>query len=702
MKNSERKRRALVCSILSLAVAASYTFASAGMVNADENKPVPSGDVNGDGIVSAADAAAMINYLMGKEETVSANADMNGDGRVNIADAILLTNKLLNPSAAPSVTPSETPSSDPSVKPSDTPSAAPSETPSDGEEKTITLNGDSAVTEGSGVKAEGSKITITEPGTYVIKGKLNDGQIIVDVDKTAYPEGKVELSLEGAEITSLTDSPVYVASCADECVITVKKGTDNVISDGTEYKNADEGVGAIYSKDDLKIKGKGNLTVNGNCKDGIVSKDSLKIFNGNITVNAVDDGIRGKDSVKIGDSDDEDYSNLSVTVNAPSGDGIKSTNDTDEGKGKVIINGGTVKVTAFGDGIQGESDVKIAGGDIEIYTYEGSGYAASGSTTGGNTGGWGRPGGFGGGMGMDGNANKMPDDLSAKGIKSSGTINITGGNITIDASDDAIHGAGDVNVTGGSLVLKSADDGVHSDTNLVIGAGTSTTYDDVFIYVPKCYEGIEAMTITQNSGTVVVYADDDGYNAAGGADGSGMGGPGGWNQGGGNWGGFGGFGDVAYAGSTSYALTLKGGLAYVSSADGDHDGFDSNGTITIDGAIAVSNGNEAFDCDGAKTFTSGTFVEISGGQSGFGFPGGSSVGWNESFAENITAQKDARITITDGSGNLIVSFLAGKPATKVSVGSKTASSGKITVSEDIPDGTALPSAGGCQQIYVGK
>ena len=57
--------------------------------------------------------------------------------------------------------------------------------------------------------------------------------------------------------------------------------------DGTSYTNADEDSGAIYSKDDIKFKGKGNLTVNGNCADGIVGKDDVKIYNGNITVNAV-------------------------------------------------------------------------------------------------------------------------------------------------------------------------------------------------------------------------------------------------------------------------------------------------------------------------------------------------------------------------------------------------------------------------------
>lgn len=654
MKKFSRK---VLAGILSASLVASQM----GVLGA--NAASVQGDINNDGVLSAADVFALNNYLTGiteADESFINAADMNGDKLVNIIDYILLVNKLVEPEEI----------QDPPVVT---------------EDKTITLNGDSIAVTGTGTTVNGSVVTITEPGTYVVTGKLNDGQIIVNIDKTVYPEEKVELSLEGTEITSLSNSPIYVASVDDECVITVKKGTENIISDGKEYTNADEASGAIYSKDDLKIKGKGSLIVNGNCSDGIVSKDSVKIFNGNITVNSVDDGIRGKDSVKIGDSDDTDFSNLKVTVNSESGDGIKATNSTDEGKGKVIINGGTVKIKTFGDGIQGESDVKIAGGDIDIYTYQGSGYV-----TGQQVG--------------DGNANKMPTDLSAKAIKSSKTINILGGNIVIDSSDDAIHGAEDVNVTGGSLKISTADDAVHSDTNLTIGAGTADTYDDVFIYVPKCYEGIEAQNVTQNSGTCLVYADDDGYNAAGGADGSGMTGPGGWNQGG--WGGFNPGGGNTPGGGTSsgnYALNLNGGLAFVSSADGDHDGFDSNGAININGAIAISNGNEPFDSDGNKTFTAGTFIELKGNSGGFGggFGGFGGSSLTASFTATISAQAGNRITVCDDSGNVIVSFLAGKSATSCSVGSKTVNSGKVVVGGTVNGGTKLPVIGDSQEIYVG-
>ena len=98
------------------------------------------------------------------------------------------------------------------------------------------------------------------------------------MDETEYAEGQVTLNLRGLKLSNSSDSPVYISQIADECVITVKNGTENVISDGTDYRNADQGAGAIYSLDDLKFKGKGKLTVNGNCGDGTPPTSSFPGF----------------------------------------------------------------------------------------------------------------------------------------------------------------------------------------------------------------------------------------------------------------------------------------------------------------------------------------------------------------------------------------------------------------------------------------
>ncbi|HNZ99938.1 carbohydrate-binding domain-containing protein [Ruminococcus sp.] len=549
---------------------------------------------------------------------------------------------------------------------------------------TITLSDSGMTTNASSeAKVENNVCTISQPGVFTVTGGMTGGQIVVDVDKTVYPDGVVELDLSGMSLTNTNTSPIYVASIADEVVVVAKNGTENTISDGESYTNADGDTGAVYSKDDIKFKGKGKLTVNGNAADAIVGKDDIKIYNGTLVVNAVDDGIRGKDSVTVGNTSDDgtevDYSALSVSVNTKAGDGIKATSteasSTAKQVGIVTINGGAVDIDSYADGISAEQFFVMNGGDLNIKTYEGSAYGGTTATTGGTTGGWGsRPSGNPGGPGMDGNANKT--DISAKGIKavglydeagttwqSVGDITVNGGTITIDSSDDCIHCGGSMQLIGGELKLSSADDGAHADHDLTIGTKDSGRYDDIVIAVEKCYEGIEAQKIYQNSGSVIVNATDDGYNAAGGSDGSGTGNTGmPWGQG------FGGFGGGGFSGNSGdYVIEINGGFAIVNSANGDHDGFDSNGNIEINGGYLVSNGNEPYDCG-----DSGSTINVKGGVWVSDCPsGGMSMGANlmtASVSASANVNANTRLTLVGSDGKVIVSFIVDKSVSQLKAG----------------------------------
>lgn len=556
------------------------------------------------------------------------------------------------------------------------------------DELTITLSDAGMSTNASTeAKVENNICTISQPGVFTVTGEMTGGQIVVDVDKAVYPDGVVELDLSGMSLTNTENSPIYIASIADEVVISAKNGTENTISDGTGYTNADGDTGAVYSKDDIKFKGKGKLTVNGNAADAIVGKDDIKIYNGTLVVNAADDGIRAKDTVTIGntssDGTEVDYSNLSVTVKTKAGDGIKATStdvsSTAKQLGLVTVNGGTINIESYADGISAEQFFTMNGGDLTIKTYEGSSYTGSGTAAGGNTGGLGGPG---GGMGMDGNSNKT--DVSAKGIKavglydeagttwqSVGDITINGGRITIDSSDDAIHCGGDMQLIGGELKLSSADDGAHADHNLTIGTKDSGKYDDIVVYVEKCYEGIEAQKIYQNSGSVIVNSTDDGFNAAGGSDGSGSGNTGmPWGQGGG------GFGRGGFGGGNSgdYIMQFNGGFAIVNAANGDHDGYDSNGNIEINGGYLVSNGNEPFDCgDGGST------IKVNGGVWVSDCPsGGMSMGGSEmtaSVTKSASVSANTRLSLVGSDGKVIVSFIVDKAVSQLKAGGSGVGSG---------------------------
>ena len=529
-----------------------------------------------------------------------------------------------------------------------------------GSSVTATNASGGVVSNPSNLTISGANVTITASSEISVSGESTSGQLAVNVDKTAEPEGKVVLNLEGLTLSNSSAAPIYVEAIGDEVQISAKNGTTNTISDGTSHTdtyvdsdgNTNTVNGAIFSRDDLKLKGKGTLIVNGNTEDGIVCKNDLKIWNGNITVNAADDGIRGNDSVRIGDPDATDYSSLSVTVNtnngSSGGDGIK-TNSDEDGKGYVTINGGTVNIDSYADGIQAEQTFTMNGGELNITTYQGSNF--TGSASGGN-------GGWGGGMGgNDGNSNKT--DISAKGIKavgvydeagttwqSGGDLIVNGGTITIDSSDDSLHCGGDMQLLGGSMTLATADDGAHSDHALTIGS-TGGDYDAPYVNITKSYEGIEGVDITQNSGTVMVTSSDDGYNAAGGADSSGNNNSGGWGQGG--WGGPGG----GNSSDGSQTMTFNGGYAYVNAAG---DGLDSNGNIYFNGGYVfvsqTGGGNGPLDCGDSNnsiTYSGGTVI-AAGSSDMFETPS------SYSFLSTASVSAGQTITFTDASGNVLATF----------------------------------------------
>jgi len=226
----------------------------------------------------------------------------------------------------------------------------------------ITLNGTSAEVAGSGAAADGSTVTITEEGTYIVSGTLTDGQIIVEANDSA----KVQIVLDGAEITN-NDSACILVRSADKVCITLADGTTNTLSDtGDAYTQESEDYtidGVIFSREDLTLNGSGKLIVNANYKHAVVSKDDLVITGGTYEITAKNKGLAGKDSVRIQDG------TISITSED---DAIHTSNAEETGKGFVYIEGGNLTLSAGDDGIHAETALVIAGGTIDIaQSYEG-------------------------------------------------------------------------------------------------------------------------------------------------------------------------------------------------------------------------------------------------------------------------------------------------------------------------------------------
>lgn len=145
----------------------------------------------------------------------------------------------------------------------------------------ITLNKTTATVSGSGAKADGSTITITEEGVYIVSGTLEDGQIIVD----ASDSDKVQIVLDGVHINCETNAAIYVRE-ADKVFITLAENSSNTLGGGNEYTQIDDNTvdGVIFSKSDLVCNGTGSLTIEADYKHGIVSKDDLVITGGTTIV----------------------------------------------------------------------------------------------------------------------------------------------------------------------------------------------------------------------------------------------------------------------------------------------------------------------------------------------------------------------------------------------------------------------------------
>lgn len=429
----------------------------------------------------------------------------------------------------------------------------------------IKLNGSSATSEGSGaVVVSGSTVTIKAGGVYVLSGTLADGQIIIDAED----DSTVRLVLNGADITSSTSAPIYVKN-AEKTVISMPEGTENSVTDGTQYvyddAEAEEPNSAIFSKGNLTINGEGSLVVDANFNNGITGKDELKITGGNIEVNAKDDAIVGRDLLAIKEG--------TFTITA-GGDGLKTTNDEDAEKGNLAIEGGTFNITAENDGIQAQTALYTLGGEYTITTGGGSpetvaanenammGRGQSDSTTTTTT--------------------TTEETSSSKGLKATTELAIGGGTFTIDSLDDAVHSNGNVLIEAGEFTIATGDDGIHADSSVLTKGGNIT--------VTKSYEGIEGQVIAIADGTIDVTASDDGVNVGGGVDGSGM--------------------DMESSTSSDLLLQISGGNLSVNSQG---DGLDSNGSFVMTGGTAVvsgptNSGNGALDYNGSFDISGGLLI----------------------------------------------------------------------------------------------
>lgn len=357
------------------------------------------------------------------------------------------------------------------------------------EENTGAIDLTAMTVSGSGITVSGNRVEITEGGDFTVTGENTNGMIYVNTTD------KVKLRLSGMNLKN-ENGPAIFFDNTEKALITITEGTENYVEDGSDYGDIDAKA-AIFSNDDMEIKGNGTLTVTGNYKHGIASDDDLDIENGTINITA---------NVKDGIHTNNTFSMTGGTLNITAlSDGIQAEED-------VIIDSGTINVLNSEEGIESGTTLTVNGGDINIVSsddgFNSGGGNGSGNTPGGGMGGQ-RPGGMGGGNMQppegepatgnaappekpeNGNMQAIPENAGAdnngmQGGKHGGDMKnmqppadgdepaqSSAGNVPSEQTDAAVDCSTYIN--GGTIRINAEGDGIDSNASIYINGG------DIFV-----------------------------------------------------------------------------------------------------------------------------------------------------------------------------------------------------------------------------
>ncbi len=204
---------------------------------------------------------------------------------------------------------------------------------------TVTLSPEKAVD----LSSVNGTLSITDPGAYTLTGTLQ-GSIVIDAQDQA-----VQLILDNASVKAMTECAVDVVS-ASKVIITSRDDTQNSLEDGSYTDESADENACVFSTAPLSFNGGGQLTIKGDYKDGVHSKDTVKVCGANLEIQAKRDGIRGNDGVGIRNA------NLTITAKKSA---VKSSKSGKKGKGNIALSNSTLKAAAGEYGIYSSADLYL-------------------------------------------------------------------------------------------------------------------------------------------------------------------------------------------------------------------------------------------------------------------------------------------------------------------------------------------------------
>ena len=309
-----------------------------------------------------------------------------------------------------------------------------------------------AATDGNydGYEIEGTALTITAGGTYVVSGSCTDGCIRIK----SGTEGVV-LVLNGLDLTSSTTAPI-VCGKSTGVTIVAQEGTGNTLTD-TEANNKDSDTAGedaenavLKCKDGSQVTlcGTGTLNIHAAGKNGIKSgaenegrEASLTIRELTLNIDApVNDAINAEQTLNV----------ESGTLNISAGDDAVHCDYT-LNIGAEGTAGPTINISACYEGLEGAT-LNICSGEIDITASDDCLNAANGDLTD-----------YAFSMNISGGTiNACTSD--GDGFDSNGTLTITSGSITVwtanTADNQPLDADGTITITGGTVLAAGGSAGM--------------------------------------------------------------------------------------------------------------------------------------------------------------------------------------------------------------------------------------------------
>ena len=352
-----------------------------------------------------------------------------------------------------------------------------------GNETSIKIDNNTVSINGEGASSEGNIITISKAGNYRLRGKLDEGQIVVNAD------GDVNLNFDNFTISNSSDAPIVGKS--GNININLVDGSDNKISDMRVANTQDENTSgedkaydaAVYSEGDINLTGSGKLTVEGGYEDAIHSKSNLNVESGNYSITASHHGLNGKKTLVVNNG------NFDITT----------VEDALHSKGDVTFENGEININAGDDALHADNTLTVKDGKINI--------AASNEGLEGIT------------VNIEGGnilVNSSDDGINAAGDSEDGSqvsyaINISGGDIKIIPGGDGIDFNGDLNVSGGNIVVDGPSNGGNAPIDYD-GTGTITGGSILATGNSGMFQGFNGNNSTQSS--IIYYLDNNATTGA--------------------------------------------------------------------------------------------------------------------------------------------------------------------------------------------